>query len=476
MGKKGQFSVEYIITVAIVFAVLALSLYYIFSYTRQAQEDVSLASVADMSNQIIKNTEEVHDQGFFGVRSLKFSAPEILYEIRAENNYELLFLDQDGNVLYAGRSNVPIKTAGLRDYSLSTLNIIKEENANFTLICAPEMCQAMFCPGGSVKKTYCPDADVDGYGDPKNAVESCSQPPGHILNCRDCDDSDETVCAFCAQASECPDDYYTTPEFCFEDNVYRTLRDYSCEFGCCRYADTDTLTEDCPDDAYVGGLFCSGDDVYRTWRDHYCDSGMCGFTDSDSLIQDCPDDEYVSAPFCSGDDVYRTWRDHYCDSGMCGFTDSDSLIQDCPDDEYVSAPFCSGGDVYRTRRDHYCDSGMCGFTDSNVRTENCGPCGCSGGSCVEPCCYTTESFVSGHRCDSHHVAYHIMGDDRDDEACADWCASQAPGHDLEEWCCQHNRRDNCNPSASYSCALYPGSGHHLSGTIPCANAASGECA
>ena len=40
-----------------------------------------------------------------------------------------------------------------------------------------------------VSKTYYADSDVDGYGDPDNATESCSQPPAYVTDDTDCDDT-----------------------------------------------------------------------------------------------------------------------------------------------------------------------------------------------------------------------------------------------------------------------------------------------
>lgn len=42
-------------------------------------------------------------------------------------------------------------------------------------------------------ETYYPDADMDGYGDQAYPVEACLQPPGHIPQGGDCDDSNLDV-------------------------------------------------------------------------------------------------------------------------------------------------------------------------------------------------------------------------------------------------------------------------------------------
>ena len=37
------------------------------------------------------------------------------------------------------------------------------------------------------------DNDGDGYGDPYNGYESCTQPAGYVANGLDCDDTDPSV-------------------------------------------------------------------------------------------------------------------------------------------------------------------------------------------------------------------------------------------------------------------------------------------
>lgn len=51
------------------------------------------------------------------------------------------------------------------------------------------------CDGGQcvtcVKQTFYKDADGDGFGDPTQEVEDCTQPAGYVENGKDCDDLDQ---------------------------------------------------------------------------------------------------------------------------------------------------------------------------------------------------------------------------------------------------------------------------------------------
>ncbi len=41
--------------------------------------------------------------------------------------------------------------------------------------------------------SFCKDGDGDGYGDPKVKVQGCAPPPGHVVDCGDCNDADAAV-------------------------------------------------------------------------------------------------------------------------------------------------------------------------------------------------------------------------------------------------------------------------------------------
>jgi len=214
--------------------------------------------------------------------------------------------------------------------------------------------------------------------------------------CKECivDESDDDTETECAQSSDCKADYYTST-FCKDNNVYKTLHDYSCSalnkcvdttsdvlIEDCQYTCTDgacsseeeeepecTADSDCTKD-YYSTLFCNLGNVYKTFHDFSCSiTKDCKETISNLLVNSCqygcsngacladyhePEcivdrnctADYYSNPFCKSDGVYKTLHDYYCsDSGNCEEETSDKLIEECPNGcENAECNSNNGGD------------------------------------------------------------------------------------------------------------------------------------
>jgi hypothetical protein len=168
--------------------------------------------------------------------------------------------------------------------------------------------------------TWYADDDVDGFGDPDDTTESCSEPSGYVSDNTDCDDTDTAINP---DATEVCDDY-DTDEDCngfADDTDSGVSSDSQSPF----YADSDS-------DGYGGstyGLYCDAPSGYVETN------GDCNDTDSsinpgateecDGVDNDC--DGYTDD---EDDDTdaggMSTW---YADDDLDGYGDPDNTTDTC---------------------------------------------------------------------------------------------------------------------------------------------------
>lgn len=143
--KRGQFSVEYMMTIAIGLGILMLFLGVYFYQAKQTQEEADLAMVERMGNEIIQAAETIYYAGDFSQKTLRYDIPDILQNISVQDREVVLKIrakGADSDLVYY--SNVPIE--GIFNISdvyyardISHIYVIKQEGS--VLICTNLGCE-----------------------------------------------------------------------------------------------------------------------------------------------------------------------------------------------------------------------------------------------------------------------------------------------------------------------------------------------
>jgi len=199
-------------------------------------------------------------------------------------------------------------------------------------------------------QTWYADMDGDGFGDPGNSTEACSQPDDFVADNTDCDDTDANLTV---ENASCDDGDPTT----LDDTINEDCECIGVPTECTGIGDADMdgvcADVDCDDnDANVGGP--------QTW---YADMDGDGFGDPGNSTEACsqPEDFVVDNTDCDDTDANLTVENASCDDGDPTTLD-DTINEDC---ECIGVPTeCTGiGDA---DMDGVCADVDCDDNDPNV--------------------------------------------------------------------------------------------------------------
>ncbi len=111
---------------------------------------------------------------------------------------QIWYLDGDGDGYSDGTSTTDCErpTDYFLESELTATSGDCDDNDSAINPGAPEICDGIDnnCNNQTDEgqlTTYYADTDMDGYGDPNNSTEACSQPQGYVTDNTDCDDNDE---------------------------------------------------------------------------------------------------------------------------------------------------------------------------------------------------------------------------------------------------------------------------------------------
>lgn len=108
--KKGQFAIEYLLVTGFLFMLLIPSLYILYSYSAQSQEQVSLAQATEVGHAIIATVEKVYSYGKGSKLTLDFTMPalgeEFYYQCLGESPCELVIKIRENELSFS--TDVPL--------------------------------------------------------------------------------------------------------------------------------------------------------------------------------------------------------------------------------------------------------------------------------------------------------------------------------------------------------------------------------
>jgi hypothetical protein len=209
-------------------------------------------------------------------------------------------------------------------------------NPGMTEICngIDDNCDGQIDEG--VKNTYFLDADGDGYGDPSNSTQACSQPSGYVTDNTDCDDNDPLEHPNQTWYKDSDNDGYsdgtTNTTSCTRPALYKVASELTATSGDCN--DSDAAVH--PGGSEVcNGIDdnCDGSVDEGVQTTYYRDADGDGYGDPNSTTQACslPSGYVTDNTDCDDTDPIehpnQTW---YKDFDNDGYSDGTVDTTSCP--------------------------------------------------------------------------------------------------------------------------------------------------
>ncbi len=117
MHSKAQFAVEYLLVTGFLFMLLLPSLYILYNYSQQSQEQLSLARANEVGNAIVANAEKVYYYGKGSKLTINVAMPtlvdEFYYRCIGEKPCEIVFKIKESELGFT--TTVPLTSASSCD-------------------------------------------------------------------------------------------------------------------------------------------------------------------------------------------------------------------------------------------------------------------------------------------------------------------------------------------------------------------------
>ena len=195
---------------------------------------------------------------------------------------------------------------------------------------------------------------------------------------------------------------------------------------------------DCGEDIWLNSDYCQDNNVWDTWKEWTCGgagtySALCSYNEEDMLKENCS---------------------YSCENNQCvGECNSDA---DCPEDRWHDDPYCSNGDAFDEEVNYTCvnpgaKDSYCSESRKMAVRENCSDTEvCNGGECITPLICTDED--GSYALDQSYYLYsHTIGklnDNSEAEERVDGCIDD---NVLIEVLCENNYLVETNHTCVNGC-------------------------